>query len=201
MLERLRNYQLYVNLKKCRFATTEVEFLGFIVSTEEVRMNEERVRTIKEWLKSTTYRELQVFLGFVNFYRRFIHRYSKIAGPLTSLLKGSKAGKKSGSFEWSESAKLAFRHFCDIFTSTPLLCHYNPKKKVRMETDSFNFAIAGTLSQQNDDGNWRSVAFMSRKMISAEQNYEIHDQKLLAIVQAFKVWRHYLKGSSETIEV
>ena len=201
VLERLRNYQLYVNLKKCRFAITEIEFLGFIVSTEEVRINEERVRIIKEWLKSTTYRELQVFLSFVNFYRRFIHRYSKIAEPLISLLKSSKTEKKSGSFEWSESTKLTFRHFCDIFTFTSLLCHYNSKKKMRMKTDFFNFAIADTLNQQNDDENWRSMTFMSRKMISAKQNYEIHDQKLLTIIQAFKVWRHYLKNNSETIEV
>ena len=201
VLERLRDYQLYVNLKKCRFVITEVEFLGFIVFTKKVRMNEKRVRIIKEWFKSTTYRELQVFLNFVNFYRRFIHRYSKIAEPLISLLKNSKVEKKSGSFEWPESAKLAFRHLCDIFIFTSLFCHYNSKKKVRMKTDSFNFAIAGTLSQQNDDGNWRSMTFMSRKMISAEQNYETHDQKLLAIVQAFKAWRHYLKNSSKTIEV
>ena len=201
VLQRLKDYQLYVNLKKCQFATTEVEFLGFVVSTEGVRMDEERIRTIKEWPTPETYRELQVFLGFVNFYRRFIYRYSKIAGPLTGLLKGSKGGKKSGPFEWPESAALAFRHLRDIFTSAPLLIHYDPKKKVRLETDASNFAVAGILSQQDDEGNWRPVAFMSRKMIPAEQNYETHDQELLAIVQSFKTWRHYLEGSPHTIEV
>ena len=201
VLQRLKEFQLYVNLKKCAFATTEVEFLGFIVSTKGVRMDEERIRTIKEWPRPTTYRELQVFLGFVNFYRRFIYQYSRIAGPLTGLLKGSKAGKKSGPFEWPESAELAYRHLRDIFVSTPLLIHYDPKKKIRVETDASNFAVAGILSQQDEDGNWRPVALMSRKMIPAEQNYETHDQELLAIVQAFKSWRHYLEGSAETIEV
>ena len=201
VLQRLKEFQLYVNLKKCAFATTEVEFLGFVVSTEGVRMDEERIRTIKEWPKPKTYRELQVFLGFVNFYRRFIYQYSRIAGPLTGLLKGSKGGKKSGPFEWPESAELSYRHLRDIFMSAPLLIHYDPKKKIRMETDASNFALAGIISQQDDDGNWRPVAFMSRKMIPAEQNYETHDQELLAIVQAFKTWRHYLEGSTETIEV
>ena len=201
VLQRLKDYQLYVNLKKCQFATTEVEFLGFVVSTEGISMDEERIRTIKEWPRPATYRELQVFLGFVNFYRRFIYRYSKIAGPLTGLLKGSKGGKKSGPFEWPESAELAYRHLRDIFTSAPLLIHFDPQKPIKMETDSSNFAVAGVISQQDDEGNWRPVAFMSRKMIPAEQNYETHDQELLAIVQAFKTWRHYLEGSAFTIEV
>ena len=93
VLKRLRNYQLYVNLKKDRFAITKVEFLNFIVFTKKIRMNEKRVRIIKKWLKSTIYRKLQMFLNFVNFYKKFIHRYSKIAELLISLLKGNKAEK------------------------------------------------------------------------------------------------------------
>ena len=201
MLKRLRNYQLYVNLKKCRFAIIEVEFLSFIIFTKKIRMNEKRVRIIKEWFKSTIYRKFQMFLNFVNFYKRFIHRYSKIAEFLISLLKSSKTEKKSSFFKWSESTKLTFRHFCDIFIFISLFCHYNSKKKMRIKIDFFNFAIADIFSQQNDDENWRSMTFMSRKMISTKQNYEIHDQKLLTIVQAFKTWKHYLKSSSKTIEV
>ena len=98
VLERLQEYSLYVNLKKCQFNTIEIEFLSFIVIIDGVRMDPKRIKMIKEWPKSKTHRELQVFLGFVNFYRRFIHRYSKIARPLIDLLKGSKNGKKFGSF-------------------------------------------------------------------------------------------------------
>ena len=201
VLERLRAYGLYVNLKKCEFATKQVEFLGFIVSTDGVSMDTERVRTIEEWPQPRTYREVQVFLGFVNFYRRFVYHYSHIVAPLTGLLKGSSQGKKSGPFEWPLEAAQAFRQLKQIFTTTPLLHHYDPSKKVRVETDASVFGIAAILSQPDENGHWRPVAFWSRKLIPAEQNYETHDQELLAIVASFKQWRHYLEGSSHPIEV
>ena len=201
VLERLKDYGLYINLKKCEFDTDEVDFLGFIVSTKGVRMDPKRIQMIKEWPKPKTYREVQVFLGFVNFYRRFIYRYSKIVAPLTSLLKGSENGKKKGPFEWPESAEQAFRQLCDIFMSASLLTHYDPSKKIRVKTDASNFAVADILSQQDEDGNWRPMTFWSRKMIPAEQNYETYDQELLAIVAAFKQWRHYLEDSLYPIEV
>ena len=169
--------------------------------TKKMRMNEKRVRIIKKWFKSTIFRKFQMFLSFVNFYRRFIHRYSKITEFLINLLKNNKIEKKSNFFKWFESTKLTYRYFRDIFTFTFLFCHYNSKKKMRMKIDSFNFVFVGIFNQQNDDENWCSMTFMSRKMISTKQNYETHDQKLLIIVQVFKVWKHYLKSSFETIEV
>ena len=201
VLERLRQYKLYGNLKKCEFSTTKVEFLGFIVSTEGVSMDAERVRTVRDWPRPQSYREVQVFLGFANFYRRFIHHYSDITAPLSGLLKGSKEGKKTGPLEWSESAEQAFQSLREVFSSAPLLRHFNPSRKLRLETDASEFAIAGILSQPDDEGNYRPIAFWSRKMIPAEQNYEVHDQELLAIVAAFKQWRHYLEGSAAPVEV
>lgn len=72
MLERLRKFQLYTSLKKCQFYTTQVKFLGFVISTKRVAMNAEKVAIIKDWPKLKTYQDVQVFLGFANFYRRFI---------------------------------------------------------------------------------------------------------------------------------
>ena len=142
-----------------------------------------------------------MFLGFVNFYRRFVHHYSDIVAPLTGLLKGSKERKKSGPFEWPEAAELAFRQLKGIFTSTPLVHHYDPAKKVRLETDASNFEVAAIMTQQNEYEHWHPVAFWARKMIPVEQAYETHDQELLAIVAVFKAWRHYLEGSPYPIEV
>ena len=201
VLERLRNFALYASLKKCQFNTTKVEFLGFVVSTDGVAMDQERVATVKDWPKPQTYREVQVFLGFANFYRRFIYRYSNIAAPLTNLLKGSKDGKKPEPLEWSEKAQNAFDQLRDAFSSAPFLRHFDPNRKLRMETDASNFALGAILSQQDEDGHWRPVAYWSRKMIPAEQNYEVHDQELLAIVAAMKQWRHYLEGSAHCIDI
>ena len=78
ILERLRDYQLYVNLKKCQFNAKEIEFLRFIVFIDEIQMNSKRIKTIAKWFRFKIYREVQVFLRFVNFYKRFIHRYFAI---------------------------------------------------------------------------------------------------------------------------
>ena len=201
VLQRLDTHSLFVNLKKCVFHTTEVEFLGFIVSTNGVRMDERRVASVRDWPIPHTFREVQVFLGFANFYRRFITSYSKVAAPITELLKGSTKGKKLGTFEWTKEAQEAFEKLKELFTSAPMLVHYNPSLRNRLETDASAFALAAIFTQLQDDQIWHPVAFWSRKMIPAETRYEVHDQELLAIVEAFKHWRHYLEGALHPVEV
>ena len=202
VLKRLRESSLFVSLKKCEFFTTEVEFLGFVVSVDGVAMDQRRVAAIQDWPKPKSYHDVQVFLGFVNFYRRFIHHYSQIAGPLTGLLKGSEKGKKSGPFEWPIDAEHAFDRLRVAFTMAPLLRHFDPELPIRIETDASEYALAGILTQlQETNKQWHPVAFHSRKMIDAERNYETHDQELLAIVTMFKHWRHYLEGSIHPVEV
>jgi transposase InsO family protein len=202
VLSRLRAYGLFCNLKKCEFFTNRVIFLGFVITTDGVEMDPRKVDTITSWPKPTTFSELQTFLGFCNFYRRFIHAYSKIVAPLTSMLKGSVNGKKEGPFEWSDGADHAFTWLIEAFTTAPVLVHFEPRERIRVETDASAFAAAAILSQlSKDKGQWHPVAFWSRKFIDAERNYETHDQELLAIVAAFKHWRHYLGGSAHPIEV
>ena len=202
VLQRLRKWNLYANLSKCEFFTQEVEFLGYIVGTAGISMDKRRVATINDWQEPTSYRDLQVFLGFANFYRRFIAKYSKIAAPLSDLLKGSKNGKKSGPFEFPERARTAFQRLKEAFTTAPMLRHYDPTKLTRVETDASGFALAGVLTQQQEqEGLWHPVAFWSRKMHPAEMNYETHDQELLAIIEVFKAWRHYLLGVHVTVVV
>ena len=175
VLKRLRQFSLYASLKKCQFNTTTVDFLGFVVTTEGVIMDPERVATVRDWPRPKTFRDIQVFLGFANFYRRFIHHYSAVAGPLTDLLKGSKEGKKPGPLHWTDKAQKAFEGLRQAFCTAPFLRHFDPEKKLRMETDASNFALGAILSQQDNDGHWRPIAYWSRKMIPAEQNYEVHD--------------------------
>ena len=116
-------------------------------------MDSKRIQMIKEWFKLKTYREVQIFLGFVNFYRRFIYCYFKIAASLTSLLKGSENEKKKNPLEWSDEVEQTFRQLRNIFMSISLLIHYDLLKKNRMKTDAFNFAVAGIFSQQNENDN------------------------------------------------
>ena len=87
VLEQLWNHGLYSNLKKCRFHQDEVRFLGFVVSAQGIKMKEKRIEIVKTWPEPQSVKEIQVFLGFANFYRRFIKRFSKIAAQLTFMLK------------------------------------------------------------------------------------------------------------------
>ena len=92
-------------------------------------------------------------------------------------------------------AKLAFSRLRQAFTKAPIFHHFDPERYIRIETDASGYAIGGILSQLTpESGQWHPVAFFSRKMIPAETRYETHDQELLAIVEAFKTWRHYLEG-------
>ena len=200
VLERLKKAQLYAKLSKCMFYQSEVEFLGYVISREGISMDQERVSTIMSWPIPKSFRDIQVFIGFCNFYRRFIYDFSRIAQPLTSLLKGSKNGRKPGLVDLSEQEKQAFYKLLDAFKSAPLLAHFDPKLPIRLETDASKWGMAGILSQSHD-GIFHPVAFWSHKFTGAEVNYGTPDQELYAIVYSFKHWRHYLDGSEHTIEV
>ena len=89
VLEQLRKFSLFANLKKCRFHQEEVRFLGYVVSSKGIRMEDERIEAVKQWPEPQSVRDIQVFLGFANFYQQFIQRFSRIAIPLTSILKTS----------------------------------------------------------------------------------------------------------------
>jgi hypothetical protein len=211
VLERLQEYGLYVKLSKCKFFTDEVDFLGFRVGTAGVSMDPSRVIAIRDWPVPKSYRDIQVFLGFANFYRGFIWRYSAVVAPITDLLVGMKAGKKTGPFKWTAGADQAFRMLKEAFTHEPMLTHFDPEKQCRVEVDASGGAIGGVLSQkdfvyakllQPGDSHenrmvWKPVAFFSRKMTPAEKNYHTGDGEMLAIVHAFKEWRHYLESPAE----
>ena len=125
ILKRLRKFKLYASLKKCAFFITKVNFLEFVIFTEDVSINLSRINIIKTWLRSKMYWKIQVFLRFINFYRRFIHHYSQIAESLTELLKDSVKDVKMNSFIWSNEAKQAFNQLRNVFMRTSILRHFN----------------------------------------------------------------------------
>ncbi len=198
VLERLQQYCLFVNLDKCDFNTDKVEFLGFVISPDGVAMEESRVTAIQNWPIPETTREVQVFLGFANFYRRFIYAYSRVATGLTNILKGGRP------FEWTKEAAESFERLQRAFTIAPMLRHFDPVLRIRVETDASGFAIAGILTQLFGEGaesNWHPIAYYSKKMSDAEGRYETHDSELLAIIVAFRTWRHYLAYARREVVV
>ena len=187
VLERLIAAKLYCAPEKCEFNVHRTEFLGFVVGENGVSMAEDKVNAVLAWPCPTRVKELQQFLGFANFYRRFISGYSRIITPLTKLL------RKGSQWKFGDSETEAFDNIKNAFTHAGILKHFNPTLPTVIETDSSDYAISGILSQYHDKL-LCPVAFMSKKMNPAERNYEIHDKELLAVVTAVKIWRHYLEG-------
>jgi hypothetical protein len=194
-LEKLRKHRLWAKAEKCRFFQTSVDFLGHIVSHDGVSMDSAKVKTLLEWKPPRNVKDVQVFLGFANFYRKFIKGYSKITEPLTRLL------RKDTKFLWSEKTQSAFDTLKTAFTSAPILTHFNPERPIALETDASDYALAGILSHPDSHGNLQPIAFHSRKSNDAELNYEIYDKELLAIIQCLKEWRAYCEGSLQKITI
>jgi hypothetical protein len=159
-------------------------------------MESDRISTIEDWPTPKSIRDVQVLLGFLNFYRRFIRKYAKVAAPISNLLQ-----MRSGSsrWEWTRDAELAFRKLKRAFTEAPILQHFDPRKPIILQTDTSGFAIAGILYQYDGFGTLRPVNFYSRKCSPAEQNYDMYDRELLAIVETMKQWWHYLEGADHKI--
>ena len=198
VLERLRTSNLFANAKKCEFDKSHVEYLGYIISAQGIQMNPKKLATVTDWPLPKTIKQVQSFLGFTNFYRKFIHHYSEIALPLhaltTKAIQHSFQGLTNLAKESFEQLKLAF-------TTAPVLQHFNPNLPSTIITDASDFAIASILLQPDKNNLLHPVAFHSRKLSPAEINYEIHDKELLSIVDCFRDMRSWLIGSSHPIKV
>jgi len=154
VLRRLRENRLAVSPDKCVWRTQEVEFLGYVIGRDGIKMAKGKVEAVLEWKTPASLTEVQSFLGFANFYRRFIKNYSRVARPLTELTKG---GKKE--WEWNPQAEEAFQELKRRFTTAPILAHFDATKPVIIETDASDFAIGAVLSQRNEEGRLHPVAF------------------------------------------
>ena len=195
VLTKLQKHGLYASLEKCEFSVQEVNFLGYIISPKGVAMEPNRITTIVEWPTPNSVHDIQVFLGFCNFYRRFIKAYSRVALPITTLLQ-----KSPKEFQWTPTAQRSFEQLKLLFTQAPILRHFDPELPIFLYNDASGFATSAILCQPHDE-NVHPVAFWSRKSTPAECNYDIHDRELLAIVSAFQHWRHYLEGAKHTVTV
>jgi hypothetical protein len=199
IIERLRQSELYANPKKCSFFQAEIKFLGYLINAEGVRMDTKPAEAMREWKNHPprTYWDIQVFLGFCNFYRRFIHQFSQIVKPILHLLRDMKKGWKPSLIgqDWQEPQQQALEELINRFTTAPILRHYDPNLPLCLEADAYHAALAGILSQRYEDG-WHPIAFYSRKFTPTEWHYPIYDKEMMAIVMSFEHWHHYLDGAS-----
>jgi len=183
------------SVTKSVFHVEFAEFLGYIVGIDRVIMSERMVESGMNWRAPRSVKEVQIFINFPNFYRQFIKDFSKICTPITETLKGYKA-----KFHGHPKQDKAFTELKKRFVSAPILEHFYPNRETVVETDATDFAL-GCLLSQFKDKRLHPVAFHSRKVNPMERNYEIHNKELLAILEAFKKWNHYLVGADKPVRV
>ena len=188
--------QLFLKPDKCEFEQTKVEYLRVIISYNSVEVDPVKVAGVAEWPAPNNKKEVQSFLGFINFYQRFIWDFSHHAHPLFNLT------KNDVKWLWSKDEQSAFNTLKGLVTLALILTSPDNSRPFRIEADSSNFATKAILSQEStNDGKWHPVAFLSKSLSEVERNYEIHDKEMLVIIQAMEEWRHFLEGSKLGFEV
>ena len=192
LLARCRETQLTLNIKKCDILRTEVLYLGFIVSGEGLRANPKKVEIVKSHPTPKTKKQLQSFLGLINYYRRFIKDVARITAPLNKLL------QKNVRFIWVEECEQAFRQLIDALVSDPILSFPDFERKFILHTDACETSIGYVLAQVKEDRE-TAIAFGGRALNIHEERYPTFEKEALAVVSGIKHFHHYLYGRSFSV--
>ncbi len=145
-------------------------------------MNSFKINIIVNWFILINVKDVQSFLDFANFYKRFIYDYSRITISLIHLI------RKDVFFVWFQKCQIAFNILKKVFTFKIILRHYNSDHKIVIEINASNYVFKDILSQYDENEILHSVAYFSKKHNSVECNYEIYDKELMIIVCAFEKW-------------
>jgi hypothetical protein len=199
VLETLRANQIFVNPKKCIFNPPEgVKFLGLHISKDGIEIPADRIKAIVGWAPPTSVKELQMFLGFANFYRKFIPGFAHTAAPLYELL----SKKISKQFFRGVRQQEAFDIIKNAFGKSPILEPFVLDRRTAIHSDAPPVGLGAVLYQFNEvTKRWHPVAYFSRSLTAAERNYEHYEKEMLAIVAAFKNWEGILVDRKEQVDV
>jgi hypothetical protein len=192
VLQRLREHDLFLKPKKCEFNKTTMEYLGFIIQEGKLSMDPIKLSGIRDWPIPTMVKQVRGFIGFANFYRQFIKKFSKLILPLNNLL------WKDTKSDWNDQCQEAFETLKGRFLQEPVLMMPDHSKPFQIESDASKYAFGVVLTQMDINGDRHPVAFLLKTFTDTERWYKIYDRELLGIVQALKEWRHHIQGSGHT---
>jgi hypothetical protein len=195
IFERCRRYGISLNLKKCIFAMEEGNLLRFVISPEGITIDPGRVEAIKAIVLPHNKKDMQSFLGKINFVRRFISDFAQIVNPLQEMI------KKDANFKWSKERKEAFDKIKEAIAEAPTLRSPNFDNEFILYTFASDHSIASVLTQKNEDGEEFPVSFMSTGLQGAELNYPTIDKQAFAVFKAVKHFRPYLLRSHTKVIV
>jgi hypothetical protein len=184
VLQHLRDHKLYAKFSKCEFWLKSVKFLGHTISHDGISVDPSKVQEVMEWKPPKSVHQIRSFLGLAGYYRRFIPDFSRIAKPMTELL------KKGVKFVWNEACEKAFHTLRQHLTSAQVLVQPDNSKPFEVFCDASRTGLGCVLMQEG-----RVIAYASQALRPHELNYPTHDLELAAVVHALKIWRHYLMGN------
>ncbi len=197
VLERLREHNLFANAKKCEFDKSSVEYLGYILSADGIKMNPKKLDTILSGRFRAPSRTSNHSSDSPIFNRRFISTLRSHCSSSSH----SYAKSAPQPFALTDEARTAFEKLRSAFLSGPVLRHFKPDLPITLITDASDFALSGILHQPDEQGLLHPVAFFSRKFAPAEINYEIYDKELLAIVDSLRNFRSWTIGTAIPLAV
>ena len=176
VFQKLDEAGLCLKPNKCEFFKDRLEYLGHVVSSKGIETNPKKIATIVNWPRPKNITQIRSFLGFCNYYRKFIKGYAQVARPLYQLLTGENAKKKTNEVEWTEQCEQAFSKLKEICSDTSILAYADYNKHFKVHTDASEQGLGAVLYQNQDDGTTRVIAYASRNLSKSEKRY--HSSKL-----------------------
>ena len=193
VFERLREAGLKLRPSKCAVCRKQVTYLGHIVSRDGIATDPEKTNKVECWPTPTSKKQVQQFLGLVSYYRRFIRGFATIAKPLHRLT------EKTATFKWTTQCQEAFDYLKHCLVSAPILAFPNYSKPFVLDTDASDVGIGAVLSQVDDDGRERVIAYASRTLSKPERRYCVTRKELQSVVTFIRHFRPFLLGQKFTL--
>ncbi|KAK2578442.1 hypothetical protein KPH14_001059 [Odynerus spinipes] len=193
VFKKLHDYNIKINLEKSTFFTDQIEYCGYVIDKNGIHKDRKKIEAIEKMPTPRNVSEVRAFIGFVNYYGRFIRNLSSILYPLNKLL------HKDFKFIWSRECELAFKNAKRAFQSDEVLAHYDPKLPLILATDASSYGVGAVLSHVYPDGSEKAIQYASSTLSETQKKYAQIDKEAYSIIFGIKKFHQYLYGNKFTL--